>query len=320
MCFLAQNLEPDENHEFDLDMDDGYDDIFSQIDENKINTVSTGPAFPSHRPQDDDINNKNKNPTHGCGGPNISKKIIHNSENSPLKRNATCETSPFFSSQNINASAAPPVKRRFPGPAGLLPHQRSEENISIPSQPAMRKISKAKSSENLLNLSFSSTSPIAYRKVTNPARPPKGRGNSNDILLSKAPWKALTETLGLNQKDNDDLLNILNIKWVRTKGRGCSGMMKIPFLAVVVQTKMEVASYKKKLRYKNPGVRLMDPSGAITAAFSSQFVEAFGDKIVPGTALALRNVSFKELIGLQGTPFCMLFRDLQYDLELVVFS
>ncbi len=297
IVFVAHSLEPVDNHEFDLDMDDGYDDIFSQIDENNIKSVSKDRPVPLCRPQGVDVNIQNYNRNHGRGDSNISKKNISNTEKSPFKRNAICETSPFFSSQNTNASSAPPMKRRFPGPAGLLPHQRNEgpQSISLPTQPVLRKTSKSKSSENLLNLSFNSSSPIPFRRLTTPIRPPKGAGrtNNNDVLLSKAPWKTLTETLSLNQKDDNDLLNNLNIKWVRTKGRGCSGMMKIPFLAVVVQSEMEVASYKKKLRYKNPGVRLMDPSGTITAAFSSQFVEAFGDKIVPGTALALRNVSCK---------------------------
>ncbi|CAL8142098.1 unnamed protein product [Orchesella dallaii] len=255
-------------------MDDEYDAILTQIDEKIMN---------SPRPSEDQKSSKSKMIIDVPSNNNVSSIPSYNRhltpKKSPAKMEYNTETSAFFLSQE-SVHDLVPVKRKFPGPAGLLPELNNEEILLLDSapHPLCQKVTRI-----VKETSFKTRE--TKEKVT----------RSNDLVvgrnlrLSKAPWRCLLQTLGLNLQDENSLLNLMNIRLVRTKVRRFPGTVNVPFLVAVIRDEMEKFPAKEKVTSKTPSCKLMDPSGTIVAAVDPNFVEAFASKIMPGTAIALQN-------------------------------
>jgi hypothetical protein len=189
------------------------------------------------------------------------------------------------------------LKRRFPGPAGLLPIIPLEEvkHLSDADHPLSQHISKIISSDLLLQKQQNESSPAAAGLIS-PER--------EIHRINKRPWRELIRVLKLNPKDPIGLLSLMNIRWVKRTVCRHPVTTKIPFLALVVQEEPELlglSSNKRTIRgssakeaskkRKNPSIKLMDPTGSIVAAMDAKFVEKFGHELAPGTAIAVKNVS-----------------------------
>lgn len=116
------------------------------------------------------------------------------------------------------------------------------------------------------------------------------------IQANNAPWRSLVKNLTLNIKDASSLLNQMNINWVKSKAKRFPPGVKIPFLVLVVKEDLESISLKSNRNKTRNCVKLMDHSGTITGALDGTFIETFGDKVMLGTSLALRNVRFHCVI------------------------
>jgi len=194
------------------------------------------------------------------------------------------------------------IKRRFPGPAGLLPAVSREEikYVDDSDHPLSQHISKIISADIMLQRQ-QAESLVAVTQDTD-----------REILrINKKPWRELIKTLQLNPKDPIGLISLMNIRWVKNVVCHHPITTKIPFLALVIQEEPEILSGCNKKRKgtkdgrkKNPSIKFMDPTGSIVAAMDVKFVEAFASQLAPGTALAVKNVSnghfnFNDVIGLK---------------------
>ncbi|ODM98821.1 hypothetical protein Ocin01_07865 [Orchesella cincta] len=277
----------------DLEMDDEYDVLLTQIDEKLMKTSSEDSNLAKSKISNE-VASDSSNSFSTRNSNHVPKK-------SPAKRGYNLETSSFFMSQEVVADAIP-LRRTFPGPAGLLPTLNTEEIKLLDSEPhpLCQKVFRIVKESSLKTEATKEKSVVGSK--------PSGGGRK--LMINKAPWRTLLQKLDLNLNDENSLLHLLNIRWVRTKVKRFPGTVNVPFLVAVVRDEVEILTTNEKGGSKNLSCRLMDPSGTIVAAISSSFVEAFATKIIPGTAVAFRNCGvskFKNQIILTVSKSSLLY-------------
>jgi hypothetical protein len=179
------------------------------------------------------------------------------------------------------------IKRAFPGPAGLLPSlsRRETSQLSDSSSQLSQEISKIISSDL-----------YRIRNANGPdLKIDLNSDTDTDILrMNKGPWRELLRELNIDSEDAQGLTSLMNISWIVKDVAKYPVTTRIPFLALVVEEEPQLVAIRKRVRdlkRKNPSIKLMDKTGVIVAAMDKKFVEMYGAELVPGTAIAVQNVS-----------------------------
>jgi hypothetical protein len=184
------------------------------------------------------------------------------------------------------------MKRRFPGPAGLLPIIPIDQvkHLSDADHPISQHFTKIISSELILEKRQSESSSRPTIELISPER--------QIHRINKQPWRELIRVLQLNPKDPQGVLSLMNIRWVKRIACRLPSTTRIPFLALVVREAPKLIGNPKRSSSNHiskigcsPSVKLMDPTGSIVAAMGSKFMVDFGHELVPGTAIAFHDVS-----------------------------
>lgn len=201
------------------------------------------------------INAARDDPVLGCQQPSSSS-------NTPVKPPVN----------NIRKTVSPggPLirKRKFPGPAGMLPQLGSD--VAAP---------------NLQQLHEKETpSSVAQEIVC-----------SQNFVddFSRGPWLQMMNDLELDQTDPVSPLQVFNIKWLlrRASLRGKAGVRKIPFLAVIVRN-LDVT-------HSDATTVLRDPTGEMNGTIASSVIDEYGPSLQPGSVLLLRGVTVLSPVGLR---------------------
>ncbi|XP_050705747.1 uncharacterized protein LOC126991090 isoform X2 [Eriocheir sinensis] len=172
-----------------------------------------------------------------------------------------------------------PQKRRFPGPAGLLPEvgqtrvtittggrgQRSHPPTTTspppPSTPGRTKGATFRPSKDVLVDAFTSAD------------------------LTSKTWSRMLRDLDLDPHDPEGPLGVFNVRWVTCRAglRGGAGAGRVPFLAVKVKG-VETSS-------RHPMLTFVDMTGEIHGTISTSVLHEFGHALTPGAVLVLRGVT-----------------------------
>ncbi|XP_064109158.1 uncharacterized protein LOC135217308 isoform X2 [Macrobrachium nipponense] len=161
-------------------------------------------------------------------------------------------------------------KRKFPGPAGLLP-QLGFRTTHMSVQP----------------LCEEDSSPSVSRDIV------CSQSSADEFLCG--PWQQMLDDLELNQPNQASPLTVFNIKWIlrRAALRGYAGVRKIPFLAVMVRSIDASIS--------DATVLLRDKTGEMNGTISSSVLEEYSEAITPGCVLLLRNVTLLSPVSLKSS-------------------
>jgi hypothetical protein len=106
------------------------------------------------------------------------------------------------------------IKRRFPGPAGLLPVMSRQETIHLSdaNHPLTQKISR------IISDDLYRTRNGGYDRPVNDEERELLKLSDNELKIlrmNKGPWRELVKSLNLNPSDPNGLLQLMNIKWLR---------------------------------------------------------------------------------------------------------
>ncbi|XP_045597759.1 uncharacterized protein [Procambarus clarkii] len=160
-------------------------------------------------------------------------------------------------------------KRKFPGPAGILPQLGS--NVAVP---------------NIQELHEKTPSSVAQDIIC----------SQNSVAdFSRGPWQQMINDLELDQTDLESPLHVFNIKWVlrRASLRGQAGVRKVPFLAVIVRN-LDVTC-------TDATAVLKDPTGEMNGTIAGSVMDEYGPSLQPGSVLLLRGVTVLSPVGLRPT-------------------
>ncbi|CAL4187890.1 unnamed protein product, partial [Meganyctiphanes norvegica] len=162
-------------------------------------------------------------------------------------------------------------KRKFPGPAGLLPKSGGGRTPHVIGEELKEKTSPPQSFESVV---CSQTS-------------------SDDF--SRGPWQQMLIDLELDPSDPQCLLHVFNIRWVlrRASLRGQTAVRKVPFLAVMLRN-LDVRSHA------DATATLKDKTGEINGTIPSCVIEEYGSSLQPGCVLFLKGVTVLSPIGIRG--------------------
>ncbi|CAG7732397.1 unnamed protein product [Allacma fusca] len=174
-------------------------------------------------------------------------------------------------------SARPRRKRKFPGPAGILPDLNDSDVTNL---------NKMQNQVSQQVAQIISGSQRARSRSPSPFSMMSSQAEKNMTFLAQGPWQELTQQLNLSGDENCPS-KLMNINWVHSYAAHLPAGAKVPFLLGVLQEAPELPSGKHQK--KTPCVKLGDSSGTIEAAFDPVFVKLYGKDLKPGTALAVTN-------------------------------
>ncbi|XP_046388731.1 uncharacterized protein LOC124157770 isoform X2 [Ischnura elegans] len=162
-------------------------------------------------------------------------------------------------------------KRRFPGPAGLLPELDKKKCYPDLSQLPAEGIERRclyTSSDNLDESESNLLQPCAV----------------GSLFGNNSPWASLRQDFNLNSADSSrNPLSKICLKWARQKATARQlPAHKVPFLAVAIHA-LDCSS-------PDPCVILRDPTGEMGGTLHREVWERHGYLLHPGAALALRQV------------------------------
>lgn len=218
---------------------------------NQVNADHTGIQF------------KNKN----VPSTKVSDNYPSTSMVTPIKK-----TPPGLRSRSTVSPGGPVVcKRKFPGPAGLLPKSGGGRTPHITGQEIKEKKTPSPSFESVV---CSQTS-------------------SDDF--SRGPWQQMLIDLELDPSDPTSPLHVFNIRWItrRASLRGQSAVRKVPFLAVMLRN-LDLKSHA------DATATLKDKTGEINGTIPKCVMEEYGSSLQPGCVLFLKGVSVLSPIGIRG--------------------
>ncbi|XP_068202233.1 uncharacterized protein [Palaemon carinicauda] len=163
-------------------------------------------------------------------------------------------------------------KRKFPGPAGLLPE------LGFRTAPV-----------NVQPLSEKNDSPPDSKDIV------CSQSSADEFLCG--PWQQMSKDLVHCQINQASPLTVFNIKWVLRRAglRGHAGVRKIPFLAVMVRS--------IDISLSDATVLLKDKTGEMSGTIANSVLEEYAEAITAGCVLLLKDVillspvSLKSAIG-----------------------
>ena len=132
-------------------------------------------------------------------------------------------------------------ERKFPGPAGILPHRKSP----------------ARSNENLRSSKGGKSSPSPGREITIVCSSQEQR---KEHLLWKGPRVELLQYLHLDPDNQNCPINTCNIDWIVKTARKYPARPKVPFLLAVVFEEPKIPQGKQD-EYSTCQAILLDPTG-----------------------------------------------------------
>ncbi|XP_071517504.1 uncharacterized protein [Panulirus ornatus] len=191
----------------------------------------------------------------------------------PRRQQLTPITSPKQVAPNTwkTSSLGGPViqKRKFPGPAGILPQLGSD--LMVPDNQQLHEKSPATVTQNVVC------------------------SQSSAYDFSRGPWQQMINDLELNTADPACPLQVFNIKWVlrRASLRGQAGVRKVPFLAVLVRS--------LDMTHNDATAVLKDPTGEMNGTVASSVMDEYGPTLQSGSVLLLRGVTVLSPVGLRAT-------------------
>lgn len=172
----------------------------------------------------------------------------------------------------VRKSASPggPViqKRKFPGPAGILPQLGSKATL-----PSVQHLDEKEQSSSVRKDIVCSQS------------------SADDFV--RGPWRQMLDDLELEQPHHSSPLLVFNIKWVLRRAglRGQAGVRKVPFLAVMVRN--------IDATHLDATVIVKDETGEMSGTVSNSVLEEYGHTLQPGCVLLLKDVTLLSPVGLK---------------------
>ncbi|XP_047493175.1 uncharacterized protein LOC125041857 isoform X2 [Penaeus chinensis] len=171
----------------------------------------------------------------------------------------------------IRSPGGPLIQRRkFPGPAGILPD---------------------------LGSSATESSVLKLQEKAAPVPVPQevvcSQNSANDF--TSGPWQQMLNDLELDQNNPKCPLEVFNIKWVlrRASLRGQAAVRKVPFLAVMLRN-LDVT-------HVDAQALLKDKTGEMNATIASSVMEEYGAVLQTGSVLLLRGVTVLSPVGVRTT-------------------
>ncbi|KAG7157321.1 hypothetical protein Hamer_G005736, partial [Homarus americanus] len=171
--------------------------------------------------------------------------------------------------QKLSNPGGPVIqKRKFPGPAGILP--QLGVNIAVPN---IQQLHEKESPSSVVQDVVCSQDSADY--------------------FSQGPWQQMINDLDLDLTETVSPLKVFNIKWVlRTASlKGQAGVRKVPFLAVIV--------HNIDVKHTDATAILKDPTGEMNGTIASSVMDEYGPLLQPGSLLLLRGVTVLSPVGMR---------------------
>lgn len=184
-------------------------------------------------------------------------------------RNQTLTSPLFFTPVHSRPSrqSGSVRKRRFPGPAGLLPQLQGDQAIKL-----------SELSGETENPLASPNSVSHYSNVEVPSSQ-----NSEDDFFVRSTWLTMEEQLGLNQENQSCSLTKYSIAWLIRKANAKQlPVGKMPFLASIIKSLI--------IKGIDACVVLRDKTGEIVGTIHRQLLEEFSDVMQVGSVLVLKQI------------------------------
>jgi len=188
-------------------------------------------------------------------------------------------------------------RRKFPGPAGILPriHQ------AIDSQPRLASILSKQDGRTVLNAVGGRGSTGKQQPTPTASTPAAGSGTTkklprsssgrDELITCNDAWQRMMDDRrrscsghGENEDDPQRLIDKFNIAWIKKQMKVSSEIKHTPMLVAVVQTLNAAGD-------DDPTCSLLDESGTISGMIHSDVMVEHGSRIQPGTVLVLSNVA-----------------------------
>jgi len=162
-------------------------------------------------------------------------------------------------------------KRRFPGPAGLLPSLRPNEFLHVDGvkgvggkkNPISEKIDNIISSEKGSSVAAAASKTVRQQSLL--TQQVSSQSQSDCSLFEESTWQTLLSQLDLstNEHSPNSFMSLMNLQWItkRAVKLQLPPCINIPFLLVMLQETNEFPVKSGLSKTGNPNVTLVDPTG-----------------------------------------------------------